>query len=133
MGAAGSEQAGDGAFFLLADNGADGFTEQFLGGGHVFPALRYLLESGTSAIIGEITAEAQPLQTVQNLLGLGKRQKDGTIIANMYDVMWSERITRLDGLESRIADGPQTEDNSRRDGGPRQFQEEAFRVCRGDV
>ena len=54
--AAGREQAGDGAFLFLADDGGDGRGEQFLGSAHVLAVLGRLVEARTGFGIGQIAA-----------------------------------------------------------------------------
>ena len=117
MGAAGGEQAGDGAFLFLADDGGDGLGEQVLRGAHVLAVLGRLVEAGAGPGVGQVAPDAEPFQAVERLLGLGERQQDRAVVAHMHDVVRGERVTRLDGLQRRLAHGAQAEDDARRDGG----------------
>src|SRR4051794_8547662 len=92
VGTAWDKQTRDGALLLLADDGTDRFAEQLLRAAHVLAVLRHLLEPGAGRGIGKITSKAQPLEPVQYLLRLGKRQQNGAVIANMDDVMRSEGV-----------------------------------------
>src|SRR3972149_685839 len=49
---AGSEQAGDGAFFLLAHNGGDGGRKQFLNSGHVLTVPGGFVKTGAGPGVG---------------------------------------------------------------------------------
>ena len=73
--AAGREQAGDGALLLLADDRGDSRGEQVLGRAHVLAVLGRLVEAGAGSGVGQVAADAEPLQAVERLLGLGERQQ----------------------------------------------------------
>ena len=115
--AAGREQAGDGALFLLADDGGDGLGEQVLRAPMSSPSLGRLVEAGAGPGIGQVAADAEPLEPVERLLGLGERQQDRAVVADMHEVVRGKRIARLDGFQRRLADGAQAEDDARRDRG----------------
>ena len=117
MSAARAEQAGHGAFFLLADNGGDGPGEQVLRWAHLLAAPGRLFKPGTSSGVRQVATDAESFQAVERLLGLGERQQDCAVVAHMHDVIRGKRVTRLDGLQRRLAHRPQAEDNTRHDGG----------------
>src|SRR5271168_3709330 len=113
MSAARSEQTGDGAFLFLADDGNDGLGEQVLRGAHVLTVLGRLVEASAGSGVGQVAPDAEPFQAVERLLGLGERQQNRTVVAHMHDVVWSERIAWLDGLQRRFSHRTQAENNAR--------------------
>ena len=94
---------------------ATALASKFLGGAHVLAVLGCLVEAGAGSGVGQVAPDAEPLQAVERLLGLRERQQHRAVIAHMHDVMRGERIARLDGLQRRLAHGPQAEDDTRRD------------------
>ena len=116
VGAAGREQAGDGALLALADDGGDGGGEQALRGAHVLALLGGLVEAGAGPGIGQVATEAEPLEPVEDLLGLGERQQHGAVVAHMHEVVRRERIAWLRTLRvGGFALGAQAEDDAGRD------------------
>ena len=95
--AARREQAGHGALLVLADDRGDGRGEQVLGAAHVLALLGRPVEAGTGAGVGQVAPKTQPLQPVENLLGLGVRQQHRAVVADVDEVVRRERIARLDG------------------------------------
>jgi hypothetical protein len=67
--------------------------------------------------IGQVAPDAEPFQAVEHLLGLRERQQNRTVVAHMHDVVRSERVTRLDGLERRFSHRTQAEDDAWRNSG----------------
>ena len=75
-----------------------------------------LVEAGAGPGIGQVASDAEPLQAVERLLGLGERQQDRAVVAHVHHVMRRQRVAGLDGLQRRLAHGAQAEDDARRDG-----------------
>ena len=95
MGAAGSEEAGHGALFVLADNRGHGGGEQALRGAHVLALLGRLVETGAGAGIGQVAPQAEALEPVEDLLGLGVGQKHRAVVAHMHQVVRRRADSRL--------------------------------------
>ena len=81
MSAAWREQAGDGAFLFLADDGGHGLGEQFLCGAHVLAVLGHFVEAGAGTGVGQVAPDAKPLQAVESLLGLSEWQQNRPVVA----------------------------------------------------
>ena len=86
---------------------------------HVLALLGGLVEAGAGAGIGQVAAEAEPLQAVEDLLGLRVGQQHRAVVAHMHEIVRRERIAGLDAALGRIALGAQAEDDARRRSPPR--------------
>ena len=105
------EEAGDGAFLLLTQNGRDGGLEPLLGLGHVLAV--WVARSNRGSLgVGQVPAAAELFQTVENLFDLGEREQDAAVFTNMNQVVRGQRVSRLDGRTRRFAFGSETEDHA---------------------
>src|SRR3989339_363769 len=114
VGSAWSEQACDGAFFFLADDGGDRGGKKFLNSGHVLAVSGGFVEAGAGPGVRIVPPDAKPSQTVKDLLGLGKGQEGRPVFSDMNQIMRREGITGFDRLDGRIAFGAQAEDDAGR-------------------
>ena len=82
---------------------------------HVLALLRGLVEAGAGAGVGQVAADAEALQPVEDLLGLGVGQQHGAVVADVHEVVRRERIAAVGGALGRVALGAQAEDDAGRD------------------
>ena len=100
---------------FLPTTEATAVASSVLRGAHVLAVLGRLVEAGAGSGVGQVAPDAEPLQAVEHLLGLGERQQHRAVVAHMHEVVRRQRVTRLDRLERRFAHGAQAEDDTRRD------------------
>src|SRR5208282_275316 len=108
------EEAGDGAFLLLTQNGRDGGPEPLLGLAHVLTVAGGPVEAGAGLSVGQVPAAAEIFQAIENLLDLGEREQDAAVFTNMNQVVRGQWVSRLDGRTRRFAISSETEDHPRR-------------------
>ena len=81
---------------FLPTTEATAAASRSLGGAHVLAVLGRLVEAGAGPGIGQVAPEAEPLEPVEDLLGLGEGQQHRAVVAHMHEVVRRERIARLD-------------------------------------
>src|SRR5690606_17183013 len=115
VGAARREQAGDGALFLLADDGGNRAREELLVRLHVAAEAGRLVEPLASLNLRRVATDAELLQVVENLLGLRMREQHIPVLSDMDEVMRVEGIVGVGGLGC-VALRAQAEDDTGRYG-----------------
>src|SRR3546814_7732255 len=112
MGAAGWEQARDGALLALARNRGDSTGEKRLITFHVAAKPRVLVEARAGLCIGKIAPDGGFLEPVEHLLGLRVGQQDFALVANMADEIGAQGIARFGGMRRGVGTGAQEEDEA---------------------
>src|SRR3546814_1483312 len=100
MGAAGWEQARDGALLALARNRGDSTGEKRLITFHVAAKPRVLVEARAGLCIGKIAPDGGFLEPVEHLLGLRVGQQDFALVANMDDEIGARSEEHTSELQS---------------------------------
>ena len=80
---------------------------------HVFAAFCDAIKVRTGASIGQISPQADPLEAIQYLLGLGIGKQHGPVFAHMDQDVWGQGIATLADLFGRHCFRPKAEDHAR--------------------
>src|SRR3546814_15071246 len=105
MGAAGGEQARDGALLALARNRGDSTGEKRLITFHVAAKPRVLVEARAGLCIGKIAPDGGFLEPVEHLLGLRLGKQDFASVANLDDTIGDKGIASFGGRRCGASTG----------------------------